>query len=93
LTVIANKGKQKNTKKHFYISMCSTKTMNMLVLTYFINTILLLLQSLYDPLSGTIRVSRNQKDKPFWILLKQRWRSGSGISWTICKLFALRSRR
>ena len=34
-----------------------------------------------------------QKGKPFWILLKQRWWGVSGISWTICKLFALRSRR
>ena len=25
----------------------------------------------------------NQKDKPFWILLKQRWCGGSGISWTL----------
>ena len=29
------------------------------------------LQLLYDPLSGTTQVSRHQKDKPFWILLKQ----------------------
>ena len=36
-------------------------------------------------LSGTTWVSWYQKDKPFWILLKQRlW---SGISWTICNLF------
>jgi len=55
-----------------------------------------LLQTFYDPLSKTTLVSRYQKDKPFWILLKQTWWGGSGISWTICnlcKLFALRSRR
>ena len=28
------------------------------------------LQPFYDPLSGTTRVSRYQKDKPFWIFLK-----------------------
>ena len=33
--------------------------------------LLLLLQPFYDPLSGTTQVSRYQKDKPFWILLKQ----------------------
>ena len=55
--------------------------------------LLLLLQLFYDPLSGTTRVSQCQKDKPFWILLKQRRWGGSGISWTICKLFALCSRR
>ena len=54
---------------------------------------LLLLQTFYDPLSGTTQVSRYQKDKPFWILLKQTWWGGSGIRWTICKLFALRSRQ
>ena len=55
--------------------------------------LLLLLQPFYDPLSGTTQVSRYQKDKPLWMLLKQsRW-GGSGISWTICKLFALRSKR
>ena len=37
------------------------------------------------PLSGTTRVSRYQKGKPIWILLKQETVSGSGISWTICK--------
>ena len=26
-----------------------------------------------DPLSGTTQVSRYQKDKPFWILLKQKY--------------------
>ena len=41
----------------------------------------------------TTWVGRYQKDKPFWILLKQRWWGGSGISWTICKSFALRSRQ
>jgi len=37
------------------------------------------------PLSGTNRVSRYQKGKPIWILLKQETVSGSGISWAICK--------
>ena len=55
--------------------------------------LLLLLQLFYDPLSGTTQVSRYKKDKPFWILLKQTWWRGSGISWTICKLFALPCRR
>ena len=36
------------------------------------------------PLSGTTRVSRYQKGKPIWILLKQETVSGSGISWAIC---------
>ena len=31
--------------------------------------------------------------KPFWILLKQRWRDGSGISWTTCKSSAPCSRQ
>ena len=43
------------------------------------------------PLSGTARVSRYQKVKPIWILLKQEIVSGSGISWAVCKS-ALRSR-
>ena len=42
--------------------------------------------------SRTTWVGRYQKDKPFWILLKQRW-GGSGISRTICKSFAPRSRQ
>jgi len=33
--------------------------------------LLLLLRPFYDPLSRTPQVSRYQKDKPFWILLKQ----------------------
>jgi len=37
------------------------------------------------PLSGTTRVSRYQKGKPIWILLKQETVCGSGISWAICK--------
>ena len=44
------------------------------------------------PLSGTTRVSRYQKGKPVWILLKQETVSGSGISWAVCKS-ALRSRQ
>ena len=39
-------------------------------------------------------VIRHQKGKPFWILLEsKRWWGGSGISWTICKSFAPRSRQ
>jgi len=38
-----------------------------------------------SPLSRTSRVSRYQKDKPIWILLKQETVSGSGICWAICK--------
>ena len=37
------------------------------------------------PFSGTTQVSRYQKVKPFWILLKQETVSGSGISWAICE--------
>ena len=37
------------------------------------------------PLSGTTQVSRYQRGKPVWILLKQETVSGSGISWAICK--------
>jgi len=37
------------------------------------------------PLSGTTRVSRYQKGKPIWTLLKQETVSSSGISWAICK--------
>jgi len=31
--------------------------------------------------------------KPIWILMKERRWSGSGISWTICKSLAPRSRQ
>jgi len=37
------------------------------------------------PLSGTTQVSRYQKGKPIWILLKQETECGSGISWAVCK--------
>jgi len=37
------------------------------------------------PLSGTTPVSRYQKVKVIWTLLKQETVSGSGISWAICK--------
>ena len=40
---------------------------------------------LNGPLSRTTRVSRYQKGKPIWIILKQETVSGSGISWAICK--------
>jgi len=43
--------------------------------------------------SRTTWVSRHQKGKPFWILLEQEMMGGSGISWTICKSFAPRSRQ
>ena len=38
--------------------------------------------------SRTTWIGRYQKDTPFWILLKQRWWSSSGINWTICSTFA-----
>jgi len=41
----------------------------------------------------TTWVSRHQKGTPLWISLQQRWWGGSGISWTICKSFAPRSRQ
>ena len=41
----------------------------------------------------TTWVSRHQKGKPFWILLKQEMTGGSGISWTICKSFAPHKRQ
>jgi len=37
------------------------------------------------PFSGTTQVSRYQKGKPIWILLKQETVSSIGISWVICK--------
>ena len=37
------------------------------------------------PFSGTTQVSRYQKGKPIWILLKRETVSGSGISWAMCK--------
>jgi len=42
-------------------------------------------QPLNGPFSGTTQVSRYQKGKPIWILLKQETVSDSGISWAICK--------
>ena len=44
------------------------------------------------PFSGTTPVSRYQKVKPIWLLLKHETVSGSGIIWAICK-FAPRSRQ
>jgi len=50
--------------------------------------------TVYSPFSQTTWVSRYHKDKPFWTLLKQRWRwGGSDISGTICKSFAPSSRQ
>jgi len=43
--------------------------------------------------SRTTWVSRHQKGKPFWILLKQEMMGGSGISRTIWKSFAPHSRQ
>jgi len=43
-------------------------------------------------ISRTTWVSRHQKGRPFWILLKQEMMGGSGISWTICKSIAPHSR-
>jgi len=37
------------------------------------------------PFSGNTQVSRYQKGKPIWILLKQEIVSGNGISWAISK--------
>ena len=37
------------------------------------------------PFSGTTRVSRYQKGRPIWILLKQETVSGNGIRWATCK--------
>jgi len=36
------------------------------------------------PLSRITQVSRYQKKKPIWILLKQETVSGSSFSWAIC---------
>ena len=44
------------------------------------------------PFSGNTQVSRYQKGKPIWILLKQETVSGSGIHWAVCKS-ATRSRQ
>ena len=46
-----------------------------------------------DLFSRTTWVSRHQKGKSFWILLKQEMMGGSGISWTTCKSFAPHSRQ
>jgi len=48
------------------------------------------------PFSRTIWVSRYQKCKPVWIKMRHemmRFSDGSGISWTICKQSAPRSRQ
>jgi len=39
------------------------------------------------PLSGSTQVSRYQKVKPIWILLKQETVRGSGISWATTQFF------
>ena len=43
------------------------------------------------PFSGTTRVSRYQKGKPIWILLKQETVNGSGICWAVGRLSRLSS--
>jgi len=55
-------------------------------------TTTLLLHPLNGLFSRTTWLSPHQKGKPFWILL-QDMMGGSGISWTICKSFAPRSRQ
>jgi len=56
-----------------------------------------LLSLLLHPFNGlfsrTTWVSRHQKSKPFWILLKQEMMGGNGISWTVCKSFAPHSKQ
>ena len=47
--------------------------------------LLQLLQPFNGLFSRTTWVSRYQKGKPIWILLKQETVSGSGISWVTCK--------
>ena len=60
-------------------------------------TLLLLLQLLLHPFNGlfsrTISVSRHQKVRHSGFFWSKRWWDGSGISWTICKSFAPRSRQ
>jgi len=53
------------------------------------NTTLHLFNGLF---SRTAQVSRHQKGKPFWILMKQEMMGGNGISWTIRRSFVHRSR-
>jgi len=43
--------------------------------------------------SRTTWVSRHQKVKPFWILMKQEMMGGNDIRWTICKSFAYHTRQ
>jgi len=43
--------------------------------------------------STTAWVSQQQKGKPFWIYWSKSWWGSSGISWTICKSFAPRSKQ
>jgi len=43
--------------------------------------------------SGQPGQAGSRKAEPFWILLKQEMMGCSGISWTTCKSFALRSRQ
>jgi len=55
---------------------------------------LLLLHPFNGLFSRTTWISWHETGKPFWILLEQEmigWQCG--ISWTICKSFALCSRR
>jgi len=79
-----------NTKEQCYRLRQHTQNKILIVKTLLLQ---LLLQPFYSPLSGTTQVSRDQKDKSFWIFLKQRQWAGSGISWAICKSSAPRSRQ
>jgi len=59
----------------------------------FIVNYYILLHPLNGLFSRTTWVSWHQTGKPFWISMKQEIMGGSGISWIICKSFALRSRQ
>ena len=61
---------------------CLDQPVSAVVVTYYTHTHT---HPFNGPLSWTTQVSRYQKGKPIWILLKQETVSGSGISWAICK--------
>ena len=49
--------------------------------------------ALLHPFIGLFsRTAGTRKAEPFWILIEQEWWDSSGISWTICKPFALCSK-
>ena len=74
-------------------SVASAQVCWLAYITLLILLPLLLLHLFSGLCSMTYWVSRYQKDKSFWILLKLRWKSGIGICWTICKSFASCSRQ